>query len=198
MNVSQALEQLDEIRHHLSRNEVYRGYRSRTIALTGATGLITACLLQFAWPTVDDPTRVGCWVALAAFNLAIVAWEILGDYGSHLSEHQKKMSLQTVGQFLPALCLGALFTATALVSSQCLTLLPALWAGLYAMGIFSSRPYLPRGVGWVGAFYMVASAVLLLYSSTALAQPFAMGLAFGLGQLSLAYVLYQNLERTTP
>lgn len=197
MNVTQALEQLDEIRHHLSRNEIYRGYRSRTIALTGATGLVTAGLLQFAWPAVDNPTRVGSWVALAAFNLAIVTWEILGDYGTHRSEHQKKVTLKTVGQFLPAICLGALFTASALVNNQYLTLLPALWAGLYAMGIFSSRPYLPRGVGWVGAFYMAASAVLLLYSNNALTQPFAMGLAFGLGQFCLAYVLYQDLERKT-
>lgn len=197
MNVSQALEQLDEIRHHLSRNEVYRGYRSRTIAFTGVSGLLAAASLAYLWPTATASARIGFWVALAALNLAVVAWDVLGDYGNHHSEHQKKVTRKTVGQFLPALFVGALFTTTALTRGECLTLLPSLWAGVYAMGVFSSRPYLPRGVGWVSAYYLLGSALLLTYSANSLSQPWGMGLVFGLGQLGFAYVLYQNLERTT-
>lgn len=195
MNVSQALEQLDEIRHHLGRNEVYRGYRSKTIALTGATGLVAATAMTVWGESAGEVARVGGWVAVAALNLAIVAWEVLGDYGNHRTDHQRQITRRTVGQFLPSLALGAVLTFAIASRGDGLTLLPGLWAGLFALGIFSSRPYLPRGVGWVGAYYLVASALLTTFDGSALSQPWAMGGAFGLGQAAMAWVLYQNLER---
>lgn len=197
MNVSQALEQLDEIRHHLGRSEVYRGYRSRTIALTGISGLLAATVLSTWGSASGEFARAGFWVAVAVFNLAVVAWEVLGDYGNHRTEHQRKITRRTVGQFLPALALGAVLTLTIAGRGEALRLLPGLWAGLFALGIFSSRPYLPRGVGWVGAYYLAASALLVNIGDSALAQPWAMGGCFGIGQAALAWVLYQNLERKT-
>lgn len=197
MNVSQALEQLDEIRHHLGRSEVYRGYRSKTIALTGVTGALAALAMTIWSPHAGEFSRVGYWVAVAAFNLAIVAWEVLGDYGNHRTNHQRQITRRTVGQFLPSLALGAVLTVAVTTRGEGLTLLPGLWAGLFALGIFSSRPYLPRGVGWVGAYYLVASALLISFDHTALGEPWAMGTCFGLGQAAMAWVLYQNLERKT-
>jgi hypothetical protein len=198
MDVSQALEQLNEIRHHLGRSEIYRGYRSKTIALTGITGLFAAAGLAFFWPEASPENRVGFWVAVAALNLAVVAWEVLGDYGDHKTEHQRKVTKRTVGQFLPSIALGAVLTMAMAGRGEGLDLLPGMWAGLFALGIFSSRPYLPRGVGWVGAYYLVAASILLTFGTSALAWPWAMGGSFGVGQALMAYVLYQNLERTTP
>ena len=197
MDVTQALEQLNEIRHHLGRSEIYRGYRSKTIALTGLTGVLAAAGLAFFWPEADSLNRVGFWMAVAALNLAVVAWEVLGDYGNYKTQQQREVSRRTVGQFLPPLALGAVVTAAIAGRGDGLDLLPGLWAGLFALGVFSSRPYLPRGVGWVGAYYLVVASILLGYQTTALAWPWAMGGSFGVGQALLAYVLYQNLERTT-
>src|SRR5687768_10757620 len=73
MDVTQALQQIDEIRHHLGRNEIYRGYRSTTIALTGVTGVLAAGALASFWPEADSFARVGFWVAVAMLNLALVA-----------------------------------------------------------------------------------------------------------------------------
>lgn len=196
MDVSQALQHIDEIRHHLGRSEIYRGYRSRTIAITGITGVIAAGALATFWPEADSFARVGFWVAVAMLNLAVVAWEVLGDYGNHKTEHQRNVTRRTVGQFLPALALGAVLTLAMGGRGESLDLLPGMWAGLFALGIFSSRPYLPRGVGWVGAYYLVAGSILLSFETAALAWPWAMGGSFGVGQALLACVLYQNLERT--
>jgi hypothetical protein len=196
MDVSQALEHLNEIRHHLGRGEIYRGYRSKTIALTGITGILAAAGLAMLWPEADSLSRVGFWVAIATLNLALVAWEVLGDYGDYKTKHQRDVGRRTVGQFLPSIALGAVVTMAVAARQESLDLLPGLWAGLFALGIFSSRPYLPRGVGWVGAYYLVVASILLCYQTSALAWPWAMGGSFGVGQALMAYVLYQNLERT--
>ena len=74
--------------------------------------------------------------------------------------------------------------------------LPGLWAVLFSLGVFASRPYLPRIIGWVALYYLVAGTVLLAMAadSTSL-SPWGMGLTFGLGQIASGIVLYWNLER---
>lgn len=197
MDVSQALEQLNEIRHHLGRSEIYRGYRSKTLGLMGITALCSAGILQVAWPEARPLERVGFWIAVAALNLAISAWEILGDYGNLKTDHQRRITRRTVGQFLPTMCAGAIFTMVFVTQGADLKLLPGLWAVIFSLGIFASRPYLPRGVGWVGAYFLATGALLLCYSNNALSQAWYMGGVFGGGHLMLAYVMYQNLERET-
>ena len=195
MDVSQALEQLNEIHHHLGRSEVYRGYRSRTLCTMGLIGLSASALLEFGWSAAAPVERVGFWVAVAALNLAVAAWEILGDYGDLKTDHQKRLTKRTVGQFLPILCSGLLLTMVMVSRDGDLVLLPGLWSLLFSLGVFASRPYLPRGVGWVGAYFMVCGALLLGYPENSLAQPWYMGLVFAVGQFFMAYVMYQNLER---
>jgi len=84
---------------------------------------------------------------------------------------------------------------------------------LFSLGIFASRPYLPRIMGWIALYYLVAGAVLLALGvesrtvsgwemdltfgfdeSTSL-SPWGMGLTFGVGQVLSGIVLYWNLER---
>lgn len=195
MDISQALEQLNEIRHHLGRNEIYKGYRSRTLALMGGVGLLGSAVLQFGWPNSNSLERVCFWIAVAAVNLAISAWEILGDYGNLKTDHQRRITRRTVGQFLPTLAGGGLLTFTIIARNGQLEMLPGIWSLMFSLGIFASRPYLPRGVGWIGAYFLGAGALLLQYPTIALGQPWCMGAVFGVGQMMLAYVMYQNLER---
>jgi hypothetical protein len=197
MDVTQALEHLNEIRHHLGRNEIYRGYRSKTLTLMGGVGFAGGLFLQLGWTSAKPIERVGFWVAMAALNMAIAAWEILGDYGELKTDHQRRTTRRTVGQFLPTMATGVLLTTVFVSQGHNLNLLPGLWAVLFSLGIFASRPYLPRGVGWVGAFFLASGALLLCFPQNALSQPLNMGGIFGVGHLMLAYVMYQNLERET-
>ena len=196
MDVSQAIEQLEEIRGHLSRTEVYRGYRSRTLVLTAAIGLLGSVAISWNEALASDLARVGVWVAVAALNLAIVTWEVLGDYGNHKTEHQRQVTKRTLYQFLPSIATGAMITPVLAQHPTAIEFLPGIWSCLFAMGIFASRPYLPHGVGWVGAYHMVTAASLLALPEVALTNQWAMGVTFACGQLFMAYVLYKNLERT--
>lgn len=92
---------------------------------------------------------------------------------------------------------GALVTVAVLRAAPAtVPLLPGLWAVFYGLGVFASRPYLPRAIGWVALFYLGAGAVLLgLAGEGRSLSPWAMGLVFGPGQLALALVLHWNLER---
>ena len=63
------------------------------------------------------------------------------------------------------------------------------------MNIFASRPYLPRTVGWVAAWYCLAGGVMLWLADGGLPKGWGMGITFGVGQLAAAAVLHLNLER---
>jgi hypothetical protein len=75
-------------------------------------------------------------------------------------------------------------------------MLPGLWAILFAMGVFASRPMLPRAMTLVGGFYLLAGLCALVWShETKDFSPAVMGITFGIGQSLAAAVLYASLER---
>jgi hypothetical protein len=80
--------------------------------------------------------------------------------------------------------------------ADAVSLLPGLWAICFGLGIFASRPYLPRAIGFVALHYTLAGVALLLLAGDGLSLvPAAMGFTFGLGQFFAGIVLYWNLER---
>ena len=87
--------------------------------------------------------------------------------------------------------------AITLARSEHAELLPALWAVVHGLGVFASRPYLPRSVGWVSAWYVVAGAWLLVDVEPGAGLPgaWSVGIPFGVGQALLALVLYANVAR---
>ena len=92
---------------------------------------------------------------------------------------------------------GAIITASLVhLSAALVPLLPGLWAICFGLGIFASRPYLPRASGWVALFYYVAGIALLWVArGPEPLRAWWVGGTFGTGQLLAAFVLFWNLER---
>ncbi|MCE7870816.1 hypothetical protein DYH09_10600 [bacterium CPR1] len=197
MEIEKALAQIQEIHGHLARSEVYRGYRSVPMAFTGMIGL----LASVAQPWIVDPDSPGAflryWATVCVANVLVVGLDMIYDYHVHLAPRDRRMTRQVVGQFIPCLVAGAFLTMI-FARGHDVALLPGLWALLFSLGAFASRPYLPRGVGWVALYYLVCGCVLLTLAQGQVSlAAWSMGASFGLGQLFLATVLYWNLERRT-
>jgi hypothetical protein len=74
--------------------------------------------------------------------------------------------------------------------------LPGAWAIVFGLGIVSARPYLPRGTGGVGLFYLAAGSLLLLWAAdTPELSGWSVGGVFGVGHLATAVVLYLRRDR---
>jgi hypothetical protein len=81
-------------------------------------------------------------------------------------------------------------------NAEAIALLPGLWALIFGLGLFASRPYLPRAIGFAALYYVLAGgALLLLAGDGPTLAPVTMGITFGLGQALAGTVLYWNLER---
>lgn len=197
MELERALSQLSEIHAQVLRGEVFRGYRSAPMAVTGCLAFAAATAQERFWPPQDGAAFVGFWFAIACLGLSIHGIDVLLTLRSQDRRTFQVSTLPVLAQFVPTVVVGA---ALALIlvreGVDGAPLLPGLWALVFSLGVFASRPYLPRAVGWVGAFYLAAGVLLLATADgTSLPSPWTMGLTFGLGQLAFAVVMHVQLER---
>jgi hypothetical protein len=189
-----AYSRISEIHDHLARSEVYRGFRSLPIALSGVMALVAAALQDSILGPDPVLSFIWYWTAVAALNMLFTGGGILYNYINNESIADRKRTQRVIGQFLPCMAVGVIITAAAIGIKQFpLDFLPGVWAVIFSLGVFASRPYLPRIIGWVGMFYLVAGTYLMVMANGF--SPWGMGIVFGLGQSMSAFVLYWNLER---
>jgi len=198
MDIPRALAQIEQIHEQLAKGEVYRGYRSLPLAVSGVIGIVAAWFQPQAVAEHDPVAFVLYWVGVAAVAGFLGVSEIVYNYVVHDDARARRRTRLVVGQFLPSLLAGAIVTASFVhLSAALVPLLPGLWAICFGVGTFASRPYLPRASGYVALFYYAAGVVLLWIARGP--EPLAgwwVGGTFCAGQILAALVLYWNLERT--
>jgi hypothetical protein len=200
MDLHQAIAQVSEIRDHLARAQVYRGYRSLTVGFSGLAGLIAASI-QAWWlpqPTANLEAYVALWVGAAAISLLVVGVEIWSRVRAPDMAFARRTTLFAMEQFQPSLVAGGLLTLIIVDRArESVWMLPGLWALLFSLGIFASCRLLPRAVAIAGAWYMIGAILALMYGDgEAALSPWIMGITFGGGQLLTAVILHITLERT--
>lgn len=197
LEINKALDQIETIHEHLARAEMCRDWRSGPVACGGVIAIIAAgAQARLIGETPDPRHFVFYWSAVAAVAGAIAGAGMIKSYLAQPSPVIRRRSRILAGQFAPCLAAGAIVTAALMSIPSAVQFLPGLWALMFGLGTFSARPYLPRIIGWVALYYLVAGGVLLgLAARGAALNPWGMGLAFGPGQLLSGLVLYWNLER---
>jgi uncharacterized membrane protein HdeD (DUF308 family) len=197
MDLSRALGQLADIHQQIAKGEIYRGYRSVPVAASGFIGLAAAWAQPPGLGASDPLGFVLYWTIVASCAGLVGASEIIYNYVDHDDRAARRQTTQVVGQFLPSVLAGAIITASFVrLSAALVPLLPGLWAICFGVGIFASRPYLPRASGWVALLYYAAGVALLwMARGPEPLRGWWVGGTFGAGQLMAAVVLYWNLER---
>lgn len=197
MEIDKALEQLDQIYGHLAKGEVYHGYRPLPVALTGATAFAGGLGHAWLFPDLTPTGFIVYWATIALTSVGLVTAVLVRRHFLTRSSVHRHTTWRVVCQLLPALSVGTVVTILfGLYYQNLIPLLPGFWALLFGLGIFATRPYLPRATGWVGLFYLLAGVVLLTSADTGVTlSPWAMSATFGPGQLVAGVVLFYNLER---
>ena len=200
MELRDALDQISEIRERMARGQVFRGYRSVTTGFTAILAVLTSAA-QAAWvprPERDVDDYLWLWCAAAVLSLLVVGVEMAVRAARSGSALHRQMTMLAVDQFVPSLVAGALVTyAIGKFAGEIVWVMPGLWAVLFSLGIFASRRFLPRGVGFVGGYYLMAGLVCLAIGrNDATLRPWTMAIVFGAGQLLAAGVLWWTLERS--
>ena len=196
MDVSRALSQIAEIHQQIAKGELYRGYRPLPVAASGLIGIVAASLQPRDLPVRDPVAFVWYWCAVAGLAGLVGASEIAYNYLRE-DDADRRRTRRVVGQFLPSMVGAAAITASFVhLSDTLIPLLPGLWAICFGIGVFASRPYLPRASGFVALFYYAAGIALLWQArGPGSLHGWWIGATFGIGQLLAALVLYWHVER---
>jgi hypothetical protein len=199
MELRDALDQISEIRERMARGQVFRGYRAVTTGFTAILAVLTSAA-QAVWvprPARDVDDYLWLWCGAAVVSLLVVGSEMAIRAARSGSAMHRQMTLLAVDQFVPCLVAGALVTyAIGKFAGGTVWIMPGLWAVLFSLGVFASRRFLPRGVGFVAAFYLLAGLVCLAVGHDGRTLwPWTMAIVFGTGQLLAAAVLWWTLER---
>ena len=201
LELADAMSQIADIRRTLARTEVFRGYRSVTVAWTSlfAMGGAAAQILWIPKPLVAPMAYVAMWVGLAAVGLVVSGLEITLRARRSQSTLTRQLSWLAVEQFLPSVFARRSCTVTwavASFASEQLWLLPGLWSLIFGLGVFASARLLPREITWVAVWYLAGGcAVLVLAQGPAACSPWSMVFTFGVGQAAMSAILYWRLER---
>jgi len=199
MQLDEALRQISDIRQQMAQSQIFRGYRSITVAFSGVAGL-AAAVIQPYW--VSDPVNdlgryLALWLTVAlicmGFSGSEIAWRAFRAGPGLARQH----SMLAVEQFLPSIVVGALLTwCVYFKAPQIAWTLPGLWSLLFGLGNFASSRLLPRQITWVASYYVLCGCGCLIWGQGEHAlSPWLMGMSFGCGHLFCAAILYWTLER---
>jgi hypothetical protein len=198
MRVSEALEQIATIHDQLTKSEVYSGLRVWAVLVTGFIGFAGAIVQPFVIGSNDPQGFVGYWLGLALVAGLIGVFPAFRSYYLRDDNFAKRKTIRIVLQFGPSLVVGGAMTIAFLRAGEALIfLLPGVWAMIFALGIFTIRPYLPRAIGWVALYFLLAGMFLVWKASHVGLSGWSVGGVFGVGHVAFALVLHFNLERRT-
>ena len=190
--IDKALSDIEYIRLQLAANERFQGFTPPIIALTGVLALTLAALQTMRgdvfWQIVPYFTQ---WILLAVICTFLVVTDVIIRARIAHRDMADIMIITAFRQFVPAALMGVVFGLFVLFNApESAWLLPGVWQMLVALGGYSALPNLPKRMFWAVIFYALMGLLSLILADPTSFSPWLMGVAFGVGQLLGAWVLY--------
>jgi hypothetical protein len=188
-----ALGDIGRIRRQVAGATEFRGYGPTTLAATGGLAAVAAWV-QAVW--VPDPVGhfgffLWVWLTTATLGATVTGVQMATRSRRMHSGLSDEMIRQAVEQFLPCVGAGALMTVAVVRYVPGVEwMLPGLWQVIFSLGVFSSCRFLPRMMHAAGAWYLVTGMVCVALGGERALAPWTMGVAFGVGQMLVATILY--------
>lgn len=192
MRVDDALRQIEAIHEQLDKGEVYRGFQVGGIAVAGIVGVAAAAVQN---RLIVPEQFVIYWVIVALLCGAISGGSAVWSLLTREDAWARRKTIRMLCQFLPSI-VGGVAVTYVFVRAELTVYLPGLWALIFGLGLLAARPFLPRAIGWVCLYYLIAGCVILLRAWPGMDLPgWQVGGVFGVGHLASAWVLSRNVER---
>lgn len=192
-DLHKALGDISSIRRQVALTTEFRGYGPATLAATAAFAVLAAGA-QAVW--VPDPadhvgTYLSVWIWTALVSAALIAVQMHTRSRRIHSGLADEMIRMAVEQFLPSALAGGLATVVLVRFAPAAEwMIPGLWQIIFSLGVFSSCRFLPRAMVVAGGWYLATGLYSISLGDTRALSPWVMGIAYGLGQVLVASILF--------
>jgi hypothetical protein len=194
-----ALRQVRDLQQAILEKQRFKGYSGRARALAGCGALAAAIVLGSPWGAAQTAVA-----HLIGWGL-VFAWAMVLNYGAlvywfwHDPEVERDVRrLRPALEIVPILAAAGALTM-ALAQREEYDLLFGAWMVLAGLVNFTARQVLPRGLSWVGFYYLLSGGVclLMLPKLSFTGDPWVMGGVFFIGEFFSGLVLHFD-EKTFP
>ena len=197
MELRDAIDHISAIRSQLAATEHLKSLRAIPVAISGLLA-IAAAITQTIWieSPIDYPRRyLLLWCATAIISGTIASAVVALRTLRSTDELSTANAWLAVRQFAPSLIVGAIVTwfITTRLSNE-LWILPGMWQLLFGLGNLAAHRLLPTPALCIGLLFIATGTCCLWFGEEAL-NPWAMGLPFATGQITLAAILWWHHER---
>ncbi len=197
MELRDAIDHISTIRSQLAATEHLKSLRAIPVAISGLLA-IAAAITQTIWieSPIDYPRRyLLLWCATAIISGTIASAMVALRTLRSTDELSTANAWLAVRQFAPSLIVGAIVTSfiTTRLSNE-LWILPGMWQLLFGLGNLAAHRLLPTPALCIGLLFIATGTCCLWFGEEAL-NPWAMGLPFATGQITLAAILWWHHER---
>ncbi len=194
-DLHKAIGDISSIRMQVARSTEFRGYGPATLAATGLFAMAAAAA-QAWWlpdPVNHVPAYLAIWITTAIISAGLIASQMRARTRRIHSGMADEMIRMAAEQFLPSVAAGALLTfVIPRFAPAEIWMLPGLWQVTFSLGVFSSCRFLPRPMLAAGTWYLATGLGCIVLAGNRALSPWTMGVAYGVGQLLVAGVLYFN------
>jgi hypothetical protein len=191
--IQEALRQVRELQQSILEKQRFKGYSGRARAMAGCGALGAGVLLSSSIIPATVTAHFITWSVVFVVGLvcnygALVYW-FLHDPGVARDVRRLRPALEIA----PILLSGGVITL-ALVHHGEYDLLFGAWMVLYALVNLTARQVLPRGLAWVGLFYLACGSACLLFwpELSFIGNPLVMGGVFFTGEFFGGLVLHYD------
>jgi len=194
-DLNKAIGDISNIRMQVARSTEFRGYGPATLAATGLFAM-AAAVAQALW--LPDPVNhvaayLALWVTTAILSAGLIGSQMRSRTRRIHSGLADEMIRMAVEQFVPSVAAGALLTyVIPRFAPAQVWMLPGLWQVTFSLGVFSSCRFLPRPMLAAGTWYLATGLGCIVLGGNRALSPWTMGVAYGVGQLLVAGVLFFN------
>ena len=194
----EALRQVRDIQQAILEKQRFKGYSGRARALGGCCALAASFVLGSQFAPATPQAHFAGWAIVFALavllNHGAMAWWFFNDPDVGRDMRRLRPALAIV----PALVVGGVLTM-ALVGRGEYDLLFGTWMAIYGIINFTSRAVLPRGLSWIGLYYLACGTACLLFlpQLSFTRDAWVMGTVFFIGEFFGGLVLHHD-ERPLP
>jgi hypothetical protein len=157
----EALRQVRDLQAAILEKQRFKGYSGRARALAGCVALTAALLLHSPFIPATPVAHLLTWTAVFLLGVALNYGALIYWFLHDPDVGRDVRRLRPTLEVMPVLAAGGILTL-ALVNHEEYSLLFGTWMVMFGLTNFTGRQVLPRGLAWVGLFYLACGAVLLL------------------------------------
>ena len=189
--LTQALDNVRRLQDVVLAKQPFYGYSGKARIASGVASIIIGYVLVHKFETDDFISQFIAWGVLLAFalilNYAALAYWFWNDQEVDRELYRLKPALEA----LAPLAFGAVLTVSLLMRGQ-YDYLFGVWMGMYGLANIASRHMMPRLMGIVGVYYLLAATICLAAPVGSFSLPLTMGLTFGVGEITAGLLMCQD------